>query len=198
MAETISFARDLAIGTYYGDSADPTIVIVNTKTNERTRLRQGQPAANGMKLTSVKSGAGRKDLVVEVTLGSETASIRYNDAYMKQMAASEMAKPSTNPSQTRQPSGPQQKTPPASTPPVKGAPAVTAQNGQFPSDQPGSTAPSGPREAGGPPRPPASPPMVSQAANAGGPPQMPVRNRLTVPVRNAAALSPSSPVPLSP
>jgi hypothetical protein len=89
MMENTPFARDLAVGTYYGDSADPTVVIVNTKTNERIRLKKGQPAPNGMKLDKVQFGSGRKDIAATVTLGSETSEIRYNDSYLKQVASAE-------------------------------------------------------------------------------------------------------------
>ncbi len=71
LVEQVSFAVDLTICTYFGDSADPTIIIANTKTNERISLKQGQPAANGMKLSSVKLGTSRKDVVAQVTLGTE-------------------------------------------------------------------------------------------------------------------------------
>lgn len=87
--ENAPFAKDLTIGSYYGDTADPTIVIVNTKTNDRYVLKRSKPSSNGMTLKDVKYGSGRKDFVAEVTLGSETSEIRYNDTYVKQMAAAE-------------------------------------------------------------------------------------------------------------
>lgn len=103
VVENAQFAKDLAIGAYYGDTANPTIVIVNTKTNERIRLKKGQPAPNGMKLDKVQFGSGRKDLVVDVTLGSETSEIRYNDGYVKQMASAEtVGQPSAVQRQVRQ------------------------------------------------------------------------------------------------
>ncbi|WP_409213716.1 hypothetical protein [Prosthecobacter sp.] len=90
--ENAPFARDLAIGAYYGDTANPTIVIVNTKTNERISLKKGQPAANGMQLGHVTLGGSRKDITAAVTLGAETSEIRYNDSYLKQVAAAEVSK----------------------------------------------------------------------------------------------------------
>jgi len=92
LMENAPFATDLAIGTYYGDAADPTIVLVNTKTNERIRLKKGQPAPNGMKLDKVQFGSGRKDIAATVTLGAETSEIRYNDSYLKQVASAEGAR----------------------------------------------------------------------------------------------------------
>ncbi len=88
VVENISFAKDLAIVSLYGDKTNPTIVIVNTKTHERTRLKQGETASNGMKLASFKLGETRKDTTVEVVLGSETTELKYNPEYMSQMAAS--------------------------------------------------------------------------------------------------------------
>lgn len=88
VVENVSFAKDLAIVSHYGDKANPTIVIVNTKTHERTRLKQGETASNGMKLVSFKLGQTRKDTMVEVVLGSETTELKYNPDYMSQMAAS--------------------------------------------------------------------------------------------------------------
>ncbi|MGV3660270.1 MAG: hypothetical protein ACO1TE_08790 [Prosthecobacter sp.] len=87
VVENISFAKDLAIGSHYGDKANPTIVIVNTKTHQRTPLKQGATATNGMKLVSVKLGATRKDTTVEVVLGSETTELKYDMEYLSQMAA---------------------------------------------------------------------------------------------------------------
>ena len=132
VVENAPFAKDLAIGTYYGDAEDPTVVIVNTKTNERIRLKKGQPAANGMKLDNVKLGSSRKDIAAEVTLGAETSEIRYNDSYLKQVAAAETTKaPATQQQlqqqQMRQPSGAPPLRVPMPQPPV----------------QPGSAAPPG-------------------------------------------------------
>lgn len=144
--ETVSFARDLAIGTYFGDYADPTIIIVNTKTNERIRLKQDQPSATGMKLGKVTLGGSRKDLRVEVTLGAETAVIRYDDNYVKQLAAAEMTKtPAADQQQqqTHQQPGASQKfpSPQASSLPVRGPasvpPSAAAQTASVSPDQPG-------------------------------------------------------------
>lgn len=86
--ESVSFAKDLAIGSYYGSSDNPVVVVVNTKTGERVRLQRGKPAANGMVLRTFKHGSGRKDAVAEVSLGPETCQLRYNEEYVRQIAAS--------------------------------------------------------------------------------------------------------------
>ncbi len=85
--ENASFAKDLAIGAVYGDTANPTVVVVNVKTHERTRLKQGQPAENGMKLVSVKVGDSRKETTAQVVLGSETTELHYDNSYLMQVAA---------------------------------------------------------------------------------------------------------------
>ncbi|MDB6004240.1 MAG: hypothetical protein JWR15_1227, partial [Prosthecobacter sp.] len=102
VAASASFAADLAIGAYFGDAANPTVVVVNTKTGERTQLKKGKPAANGMTLVDVTVGSGRKDVAADVTLGKETAKLQFNDGYLKQMAAAEgprtaPGQPQTNP-----------------------------------------------------------------------------------------------------
>ncbi len=85
--ENVSFAKDLAIASHYGEKANPTIVIVNTKTHERTRLKKGGTASNGMRLTDFKLGETRKEMTVEVVLGSETTELKYNPEYTGQVAA---------------------------------------------------------------------------------------------------------------
>lgn len=90
--ESVSFAKDLAIGSHYGDRENPTVVIVNTKTNERTRLRKGETAPNGMRILSVRLGETRKQTTVEVALGSETRELSYNAEYLTQMASNQNAR----------------------------------------------------------------------------------------------------------
>lgn len=100
VTEQASFAKDLAIGSYYGDAENPTVVVVNIKTGDRTRLQKGRPASNGMTLKSFNHGSGRKDAVAEVTLGAETSELRYNSDYVKQLASTEGARapqPGQNP-----------------------------------------------------------------------------------------------------
>ena len=87
IVENASFAKDLAIAGISGDTANPTVTVVNIKTHERFRLKLGQPGENGMLLHDVKRAATRKDSVVEVTLGTETSKIHYDNSYLKQVAA---------------------------------------------------------------------------------------------------------------
>lgn len=85
--ETISFAKDLALISHFGEKSNPTMVIVNTKTHERTRLKKGETAPNGLKLIDFKLGETRKETTVEVVLGSETTELKYNPEYMSQVAS---------------------------------------------------------------------------------------------------------------
>lgn len=92
MAQNDSFAKDLAIGAYYGDAKDPTVVVVNIKTGERIRLKKMQPAANGMQLKNMTLGTSRKEIFAEVTLGAQTSEVRFNDDYLKQIAGAAPAR----------------------------------------------------------------------------------------------------------
>jgi hypothetical protein len=92
VVEQDSFAKDLAIGAYYGDAKDPSVVVVNIKTGERITLKKKHPAANGMQLKNIQLGTSRKEIVAEVTLGAQTSEVRYNDDYLKQIAGAEAAR----------------------------------------------------------------------------------------------------------
>lgn len=195
VVDQISFALDLTIGTYFGDSKDPTIIIVNTKTNERISLRKGKPAANGMKLSSVKLGSSRKDVVAEVTLGTETAAIRYNDSYVKQMAAAEMSKAPQMQQSRQQPGSPLQIPLPQNPSQPGKTTAPTAAQGTSPAiaqaalnnpGRPGFVPTSGTLNAVNPS--PSTPP-VSQSAGEQGAPPVPVRRRMVGPSLNSPVIS---------
>lgn len=87
IVEGKSFAKDLALAGISGDTANPTVTIVNIKTHERYRLRKDQPAKNGMVLAGLTKGETRKDSVVQLSLGSETSEIRYDSNYLRQVAS---------------------------------------------------------------------------------------------------------------
>ena len=82
------FAADLTIGAYYGSASNPTVVLVNTKTRARIPLQKGQPGPQGMTLKSMKLNAPRSECQVEVTLGAESAVIKYDTAFLAQLSAS--------------------------------------------------------------------------------------------------------------
>jgi hypothetical protein len=85
--EVQSFAKDLAIGSMYQVGNETTVVVVNTKTRERTILRNGDSAGNGMrvKLASIKDTRKESSAIVE--LGGQEATLRYDTSYLKQIAA---------------------------------------------------------------------------------------------------------------
>jgi hypothetical protein len=83
----VSFAEDLAIGSYYGAKENPTVVIVNVKTKKRWPLKKGQTAENGMMLTDVSITSSRRDTMARVKLNAETAELRFDDSFTKEMAA---------------------------------------------------------------------------------------------------------------
>ena len=89
---SVSFAKDLAIAGISGDTGNPTVTIVNTKTHERFRLKLGQPADNGMLLRDVNRAASRKDSFAEVVLGGETSKLTYDSSYLTQVASTSAAR----------------------------------------------------------------------------------------------------------
>ncbi len=87
-----SFARDLAIGAHYGAADNPTIVVVNTKTNERILLRKDQPAPDGMRLKSVHLSSTRTECRAEVEQGAEVFELTYDLKYLAQVSASQTSR----------------------------------------------------------------------------------------------------------
>ncbi len=87
-----SFARDLAIGAHYGAADNPTVVVVNTKTNERILLRKDKPSPGGICLQSVHLSSTRSECQVQVMRGSEAAVLNYDANYLGQLAANEASR----------------------------------------------------------------------------------------------------------
>lgn len=82
-----SFAKDLAIQAHYGSVERPIVSIVNTKTRERTRLSPGETDKDGMLLKAVHVKPSRKETYAEVVMNGETAVVRYDNAFIAQMAS---------------------------------------------------------------------------------------------------------------
>ncbi len=82
-----SFARDLALAgiTKIGD--DTTVLLVNTKTREYLRLKNLDAHTSGLKVKSVDMRDTRSDSSVEVIMGAESSVLKYDDGFLKQMAA---------------------------------------------------------------------------------------------------------------
>lgn len=87
-----SFARDLAIGAHYGAADNPTVVVVNTKTNERILLRKDKPSPGGIRLQSVHLSSTRRECQVQVMCGSVSAVLSYDTNYLGQLAANEASR----------------------------------------------------------------------------------------------------------
>lgn len=82
-----SIADKYVIAAYYGSSTNPTVVIADKTTRDRTPLKLGQPAANGMTLKSASIKPSRKETSAEITLGDETVTVHFDNSFISQMAA---------------------------------------------------------------------------------------------------------------
>ncbi len=118
MAVQDSFARDLAIGSYYGAADNPTVVVVNTKTHERILLRKDKPAPDGMRLKEVHLTSTRSQCQVEVVQGTAVAVLTYNPEFLNQYAASEASRAAATKASTA-PAAKGVRLPPLPVPPAK-------------------------------------------------------------------------------
>lgn len=174
-----SFARDLALAGITKIGEDTTVLLVNTKTREYLRLKNLDAHTSGMKVKSVNMRDTRSDSSVEVVMGAESSVLKYDDGFLKQMAAQVPVH--------------------AAVANNNGAPPVTG--------VPGSNMPPLVAVGGAPPPPPGG--MINQAGVAKVPPipvpnnrspmtNAPQNNIPTVPtrrVRTAPVPRPSSPAP---
>jgi len=78
----VSAFKDMAIAAIYGRKDNPTIQVVNIATKKRTRLSLDKPN-EGISLKSFSIMPSRKDTTIEVTMGTETATLHYDETYMK-------------------------------------------------------------------------------------------------------------------
>lgn len=170
-----SFAKNLALGSMYDDVDGVTsVVIVNTKTRERTRLRGQEPSANGIRVEESVIADTRRDSYAVVVMGGEKATLRYDEAFLKQMAAGGGVSPTgAGAAQRHAANG-------GAEPMGDGQPApMTAMNGA-PAMGGGGAAPNAPMSnvAGGGPAP--TPPAV-RTPYPNGRPTIANRRRLTAP-----------------
>lgn len=131
-----SFAKDLAIQSHYGSVEKPIVSIVNTKTRERVKLSPGETdEKTGMLLKAVFVKPSRKETYAEVVQGGETAIVRYDSAFIAQMAASQPATPAgqAQTAATGTPAGMPMPNRTANTMPPTGAAATMANNAVRPS-----------------------------------------------------------------
>lgn len=82
-----SFAKDLVLGSMVQFGKQMVVVVVNTKTRERTELVTGENAANGMAIQSANLQDTRQESSVEITKDGEVAVLRYDESFLKQLAA---------------------------------------------------------------------------------------------------------------
>ncbi|MEI6536382.1 MAG: hypothetical protein WCN98_13630, partial [Verrucomicrobiaceae bacterium] len=81
-----SFASDLTLAGVRQSEDDTTVILANTKTREYTRLKNAEPASNGMKVKSVHLQGKRSDTYVELENGGEIAVVHYDEHFLSIMA----------------------------------------------------------------------------------------------------------------
>jgi hypothetical protein len=96
--EKKSFARDFVLyNAFQLPGGEVTVVLANTKTRETVRLKTKEQASNGMKIRSVMLKDPRKDSYVEVEKNGESAVLRYDDTFQKQLLASKSTRGNRGP-----------------------------------------------------------------------------------------------------
>lgn len=83
-----AFAKDLAIASIYGDKANPTVVVVNTKTHQRFNLQKGRMSDEGLILGEIDLGRSRSSMTAELWKGGERAMLHYDASYVRGLASS--------------------------------------------------------------------------------------------------------------
>lgn len=192
-----SFAKNLALGSMYDDAEGMTsVVVVNTKTRERTRLKGKDAAPNGMRVEEAVIADTRRDSYAVVLMGGEKATLRYDEAYLKQMAAGGGGGGGANPAlaaaaaakkgnpnagamtDAEAPMGAETGNDMAASappPPPKGAAAMNQNHGSHPTPMPPGARMPGPGMPGG------------------GRPTVPSRRRLTAPISSPNNQAPAPP-----
>ncbi len=82
-----SFAKDLTLGSVLKFDDVTTVVVVNTKTRERKSLKENEASLTGMMIKSVHLETARKDTYVEIAQGNDTAILRYDESFLKQVGS---------------------------------------------------------------------------------------------------------------
>lgn len=111
VAETQSFAKDLALGGIDNLGEGHRVILVNVKTQQRFPLKEGAPNAEGLVIKQVHRATTLKDSYVEIARGTEVARLEYNEAYLKSVAAS--TAPSSTGAKERKTAGTAAAAPPA-------------------------------------------------------------------------------------
>lgn len=111
--------KDLAIKSIFGPKDSPRFSLVNTKTHERVTISMGNPK-DGIELKSFSIAENKRESTIEVTKGSESATLKYATDYVP---------PAAN-AQGR----------PGGIPGMPGVPGVPGAAGRIPIPQVGATA----------------------------------------------------------
>lgn len=73
--------KDLAIKSIFGPKDSPRFSLVNTKTHERVTISMGNPK-DGIELKSFSIAENKRESTIEVTKGSESATLKYATDYV--------------------------------------------------------------------------------------------------------------------
>ena len=84
---TESFAKDLALGGISKDEEGTRVVLVNVKTHDRKKYYDQKEGHEGIRVAEVHLGESHRDSFVRVEKGSESATLRYDEALLKQLAS---------------------------------------------------------------------------------------------------------------
>jgi len=87
-----SFAKDLVLGSVSKIDGSTSVVLINAKTRARIHLDDAKASPSGIQVTSVHFAEKRKDISVELAMGGDTATVRYDDAVLIQLASAGNAK----------------------------------------------------------------------------------------------------------
>ena len=92
-----SFAKDLALAGWRQAGDDSIVILVNTKTREYSRLKNDEPGPDGTKVKEAHLEDRNSNTFVKLERGNETADVRFDEAFLRQMAAQGAAASKANP-----------------------------------------------------------------------------------------------------
>lgn len=84
-----SFAKDLALAGISSSGDITTVILVNTRTREYMRLRNHDPAPSGLRVKQVSPSERRAEIFAELELNHETAFVRFDESFLKQIASNQ-------------------------------------------------------------------------------------------------------------
>ncbi len=103
-----SFAKDLALAGWRQAGEDNIVILVNTKTREYSRLKNHEAGPDGTAVKTAHLEDRHADTFVELERNGETAVVRYDESFLKQMAAQGAAAKPTPQVAMRAPNAPGQ------------------------------------------------------------------------------------------